>query len=441
MNQLFLERMKSYLSDSDYNKYLECLNENPTRSIRLNNIDYNTFVSDTNMPLEKISYDPDGYYLLNEDKYGNSIYHHAGGFYFQEPSAMLPVNIYEFKGDEIVLDLCASPGGKSSQILKRIPNGVLVTNEIDKKRADVLFSNLERLGYSNAIITNNSAEELARVFNGFFDVILVDAPCSGEGMMRKEEAARDNWSLENIALCAKRDKEIITYANKMLKTGGKLIYSTCTFAREEDCDMVEYITALGYHTLKAPKVIEENTYKGFLENTYRFYPMNRGEGQFVALLEKETQEDSKKIKSIKQSNDKELAIVKDFLNTNLDKKFDNIVKYGNRYYLYALNIDLSKLNVKNYGVELGVVEKNRFIPYHHLFKALGRYFKNKVELDYNDLRLNAYLRGEEIKVENTKQGYGVLLTRGLVLGGFKSSNNSLKNHYPKGLRNFGGSNA
>lgn len=435
MNQLFLERMKNYLSESDFNKYLECLNEKPTRSIRLNNIDYDTFTSDNNMPLEKISYDPDGYYLLNDEKYGNSIYHHLGAFYFQEPSAMLPVNIYKFRGDEIVLDLCASPGGKSSQILKRIPSGVLVSNEIDKKRSDILFSNLERLGYSNAIVTNNSPLELARVFTAFFDVILIDAPCSGEGMMRKEIEARENWSLDNILLCAKRDKEIINCASKMLKSGGKIIYSTCTFAREEDCDMVEYICSLGYHTLKAPKEIEDATVKGFIPNTYRFYPMNRGEGQFVSLLEKEISEESKKIKPIKGINDKELSIVKKFLKDNLTIDFDNIVKYGSRYYLYALDIDITKLNIKNYGVELGVVEKNRFIPYHHLFKSLGKYFKNKVELEYNDPRIIKYLRGEEISVLGAPQGYGVLMTRGLVLGGFKASGNNLKNHYPKGLRN------
>lgn len=435
MNQLFLERMKNYLNENDYNRYLECLNETPTRSIRLNNIDYDTFVRDTNMPLEKIPYDPDGYYLLTDEKYGNSIYHHAGGFYFQEPSAMMPVNIYEFKGDEIVLDLCASPGGKSSQILKRIPNGTLVSNEIDKKRADVLFSNLERLGYSNAIVTNNSPQELAKVFNGFFDVILIDAPCSGEGMMRKEEEARTGWSLDNVLACAKRDKEIVECANKMLKSGGKIIYSTCTFASEEDCEIVEYIKSLGYHTLKAPNTIEASCVKGFIDNTYRFYPMNRGEGQFVSLLEKDALEESKKIKNIKKTSDKELSIVKKFLSDNINISCDNIVKYGSRYYLYQLDADLSKLNIKNYGVELGVVEKSRFIPYHHLFKALGKYFKNKVELDYNDPRILAYLRGEEIRVDNVMPGYGVLMTRGLVLGGFKASSNQLKNHYPKGLRN------
>lgn len=435
MNQLFLDRMKTYLSEEDYNAYLKCLEDKPTRSIRLNNIDIDTFVKNTNMPLEKIPFDPDGYYLLNDEKYGNSIYHHAGAFYFQEPSAMLPVNIYNFNGDEIVLDLCASPGGKSSQILKRIPNGVLVSNEIDTKRANVLFSNLERLGFSNAIVTNNSPDELAKVFKGFFDVILVDAPCSGEGMMRKEVEARDGWSLDNISLCSRRDKEIIKSANQMLKKGGKLIYSTCTFAREEDCDMVEYINSLGYHTLKAPDIIENNTYKGFIENTYRFYPFLRGEGQFVSLLEKDSDVEVKPLKQLKESKDKDINVVKKFFKDYLDFIPDNIVKYGSRYYLYALPYDLTSLNIKNYGVELGEVEKNRFVPYHHLFKALGSHFKNIVNLEYDDPRCLKYLRGEEILVDGTPDGYGVIMVSSFVLGGFKASNGHLKNHYPKGLRN------
>jgi len=438
MNELFLERMKGYLGNDLYNEYLKCLEESPYRSIRLNNIDFNTFVNNTKMPLEKIPYDMDGYYLLDDLKYGTSIYHHAGGFYFQEPSAMLPVNIFNFKGNENVLDLCASPGGKSSQILRRIPNGVLVSNEIDKKRSDILFSNLERLGFKNAIITNNDSHKLASVFKGFFDVILIDAPCSGEGMMRKEIEAREGWSLDNIKLCHNRDIEIIDEANKMLKKGGHLIYSTCTFAREEDEDIVEYIKSLGYHTIEASQAIKDATYPGFIKDTYRFYPMKKGEGQFVALLEKDSDGESIKLKKLSNNKDKDLNVVLKFIKDNLDLDIDSksIVKYGNRYYLQALNYDLSKLNIKNYGVELGEVLNNRFIPYHHMFKALFKYFKNKVVLDYNDQRINHYLKGEEIVVENTNNGFGVLICDNLPIGGFKATNNHLKNHYPKGLRNM-----
>ncbi len=435
MNNIYLERMRKLLGEEMYEAYLKALEQSPSRSIRLNKIEYDKFVADTNMPLEKIKYDIDGYYLNNDQKYGNSIYHHLGAFYFQEPSAMLPVNLYKFKGDEMVLDLCASPGGKSSQILRRIPNGVLVSNEIDKKRSEVLFSNLERLGFKNAIVTNNSPAELAKVFSGFFDVILVDAPCSGEGMMRKEEVARTGWTLENIKVCHDRDIEIINQANKMLKQGGKLIYSTCTFAPEEDCDIVEYIKTLGYHTIKAPLEIIESTYKGLIEDTYRFYPMKRGEGQFACLLEKDSESLSSYLKTFKGKEDKDINIVRKFIKDNLDIEIKNIIKYGSRYYVPALPYDLSKLNIKNYGIELGEVENNRFVPFHDFFKALGEHFKNIVELDYNDPLIMHYLKGEEI-VHEALNGWGVIKVSGLVLGGFKATNNHLKNHYPKGLRNM-----
>ena len=435
MNEIYLNRMKEYLKD-DYEAYLASFSKPISRSIRLNNIDIDTVIKNTNMPLEKIPYDMDGYYLNNEEKYGNSIYHHAGGFYFQEPSAMLPVNLYDFKGDEIVLDLCASPGGKSSQVLRRIPKGILVSNEIDKKRSDILFSNLERLSFSNAIITNNSPSELAKVFKSFFDVIVLDAPCSGEGMMRKDEDARNQWSLENNKICHNRDIEIINEANKMLKKNGKLIYSTCTFDKAEDEEMVEYIISLGYHLLDVKQEIKDATYPGFIDKTYRFYPMKRGEGQFMAILEKDSDSEISHIKKLNQKPDKDLDIVKKFIKDNLDIKLDNIIKYGSYYYTSPLNLDLSKLNIIKYGIELGEVEKGRFIPHHHMFKALGKHFLNKVELDYNDPRIKAYLKGEEIVVENTKQGYGVLMVDNLVLGGFKASMNHLKNHYPKGLRNM-----
>ena len=433
MNQEFLNRMKDVLKDR-YDSYLKELDNKPYRSIRLNNISFDTFNKNMNMPLEKIPYDMDGNYLLNDIKYGNHPYHHLGAFYFQEPSAMAPVNLYDFKGNETVLDLCASPGGKSSQILRRIPNGLLVSNEIDNKRSQVLFSNLERLGFSNAIVTNNSPKDLSKVFNSFFDVILIDAPCSGEGMMRKEVEAREGWTLENINICHNRDIEIINEANKMLKKDGILIYSTCTFAKEEDEDMVLYIESLGYERLEIKDSIKASTSPGLIDNTRRMYPMDRGEGQFMAILKKNSESLPFRAKKIKKDKDKDLAIVTKFIkdNTSLDNL--NIVKLGNRYYLSKIDFNIDSLNVRNLGVELGEVTNGRFIPYHHFFKACGNYFNNKVYLDINNPLVDHYLKGEEIVYE-AKNGYGVIIVDNLVLGGFKASNNHLKNHYPKGLRN------
>ncbi len=434
MNEEYLNRMKSILKDK-YDLYINALKEEPLRSIRLNNINYDTFIKNIDMDLEKIEYDIDGYYLNNDKKYGNHPYHHLGVFYFQEPSAMMPVNLYDFKGDELVLDLCASPGGKSSQIARRIPNGVLVSNEIDKERSNVLFQNLERMSLSNVYITNNSSFELAKTFPNTFDVILVDAPCSGEGMMRKDETARNMWSLENVNLCHNRDIEILNNADKMLKRGGKLIYSTCTFSPEEDCEIVSYLTSLGYKVLPIKEEFYKFGEKGFIDNTLRIYPFNKGEGQFMAILEK-TNENSGSFKKAKKIIDKDQKIVEKFIeyNTTLKVSELNIVKYKNRYYLDILNVDNKNLNVKNLGVELGEVVKDRFEPFHHFYKALGKYFKNKVELSVLDPRVDHYLKGEEIICE-TPSGYGVIIIDNNVLGGFKATNNHLKNHYPKGLRN------
>ena len=434
MNEEYLNRMKSILKDK-YNLYINALKEEPLRSIRLNNINYDAFIKNIDMDLEKIEYDIDGYYLNNDKKYGNHPYHHLGAFYFQEPSAMMPVNLYDFKGDEIVLDLCASPGGKSSQIARRIPNGVLVSNEIDKERSNVLFQNLERMSLSNVYITNNSSFELAKTFPNTFDVILVDAPCSGEGMMRKDETARNMWSLENVNLCHNRDIEILNNADKMLKRGAKLIYSTCTFSPEEDCEIVSYLTSLGYKVLPIKEEFYKFGEKGFIDNTLRIYPFNKGEGQFMAILEK-TNENSGSFKKAKKIIDKDQKIVEKFIenNTTLKASELNIVKYKNRYYLDILNVDNKNLNVKNLGVELGEVVKDRFEPFHHFYKALGKYFKNKVELSVLDPRVDHYLKGEEIICE-TPSGYGVIIIDNNVLGGFKATNNHLKNHYPKGLRN------
>ncbi|MDE7100451.1 MAG: RsmB/NOP family class I SAM-dependent RNA methyltransferase, partial [Anaeroplasmataceae bacterium] len=241
MKDAFLNRMKQYLSLEEFQSFMKSYQEEPQRGLRLNNIDADTFFNHLKMPVEKISYDPDGYYLLDQDKYGNHPYHHLGAFYLQEPSAMAPVNMYSFKGNELVLDLCAAPGGKSSQLARRLDQGILFSNDPNYKRSKTLFSNLERLGFSNVVVLNETPQHLASELQGLFDVILVDAPCSGEGMMRKDEEALNMWN-EGLALeCQRRDREILASANKLLKENGILIYSTCTFSKEENEEMVKYL--------------------------------------------------------------------------------------------------------------------------------------------------------------------------------------------------------
>ncbi len=435
MNENYLKRMKEYLG-CEYNAFLSSYNETPVRSLRVNKVSEEEIFKNLNIKLEKIPYDKSGYYVLDDGKYGNSVYHHLGAIYFQEPSAMMPVNTYNFRGDEVVLDLCASPGGKSSQILERIPEGILVSNEISNKRAKVLFGNLERMGFKNAIITNENPTNLAKTLPNFFDVILVDAPCSGEGMMRKDEDARKMWSQDNINLCALRDKDILDEAIKMLKKDGILIYSTCTFAKEEDEDIVNYlIDKYQMEILPTQDILKKYTKEGFVKETLRFYPhIARGEGQFMAVLKKMTETNGKYRVNKKEKRDKDEEVVYKFIKDNLNSCELNIVKRKNRFYHLSSNVDLGNLNVLNYGIELGEVVNGRFIPFHHFFKALGPYFNNVLELNINDKRVLSYLHGEEIKAD-VKNGYGVIKIGDLYLGGFKATNGVLKNHYPKGLRN------
>jgi NOL1/NOP2/sun family putative RNA methylase len=436
MNQDYLNRMKEYLSKEDYDKLIEAYKESPSRSIRINKIEYETFIKNLNIPLEKIPYDPNGYYLNDAEKYGTHPYHHLGAIYFQEPSAMMPINLYDFKDDEKVLDLCAAPGGKSLQILSKIKNGILYANEPNKQRVKILFSNIERLGYKNAVILNNKPNELEKTFEGYFDTIVVDAPCSGEGMFRKDLEAQEEWSKESPNICKARDIEILDSAIKMLKEGGHLIYSTCTFSREEDCEIVSYLLEQGF-ILETPRdIFYKYTKEGFIKNTLRFYPFTgRGEGQFMALLKKVKQSECHIRTYKKEKNIKDLDLVKEFFKKNLDFIPDNIILKNDKYYLNNSSVDLSKLNVINYGVCLDEIVSKRFVPHHNLFKALGDHFINKVNLDINDPRVLHYLKGEEIKADSLP-GFGVIIIDGMPLGGFKASNGILKNYYPKGLRNL-----
>lgn len=435
MKEAFLNRMKEYLG-LEYDAFIKTYDDKPTRGVRLHKISKEELQKNLDIDLEAIEYDKDGYYVNDDSKYGNSLYHHLGAMYFQEPSAMAPVNTYEFKGDERVLDLCASPGGKSSQILERIPNGILYSNEISSKRAKILFSNLERMGFTNAVVLNETVDNLEKTFKGYFDVILIDSPCSGEGMMRKDEEALNMWSDDNIKLCEARDKEIVRKAISMLKQDGVLIYSTCTFAKEENEDIVNYmISELNMELLKPKEILFKYTKEGFIKNTLRFYPhLAKGEGQFMAVLKnKNMTEETVKYKSREKKNN-EIDIVNKFIKDNLEDINLNIVKRGNRYYHLISDIDLSNLNVINYGIELGEVQNNRFIPYHHMFKALGSYFKNQIVLEPTNPNIYKYLHGEEI-IEEVSNGFGVIKINNLYLGGFKASQNHLKNYYPKGLRN------
>lgn len=431
----YLDRMKDLL-DNEFDSYCNSINNDSVRGIHVNKnkINVDDFLKINDIPIKKMNLEDDLFYLDTQNKIGRHPFHHAGMFYIQDPSAMIPAYSIDINENWNVLDLCSAPGGKTAQIAPKLKNGVLFSNEIMNNRARILFSNVERLGFRNTVILNNDSEELAKHFQGYFDMILVDAPCSGEGMFRKEIDAVNMWSQELVLQNSERQKKILLNADRMLKEKGYLVYSTCTFSREENEDNVSFLMDRGYVTCEIPEEIKSLTKEGLIENTRRFYPhLNPGEGQFVAVLRKTAEEVDRTI-AAKYKNEN-LKVINEFIDNYI---IDDVIKphcFKDRFYHVPTGIDLRGLNVISYGVFLGTEIKNRFVPEHNFFTAFGKYFKIKLDLPYGDDRINKYLRGEEINAD-VENGFGVILINGVPLGGFKAVNGILKNYYPKGLRNF-----
>lgn len=441
----FLENMRKLLG-CDFEKYLKSLSDKSKRGLRVN-LNYISCEELENVfpyEIQKLNKIENGYELRTEEKIGNSIYHHLGLVYLQEPASMLPALCLDVQDGENILDLCSAPGGKASQILERNKNGVVVLNEIVRPRANVLFSNIERQGFRNAIITSLTPEKLAQKFPCFFDKILVDAPCSGEGMFRKAPETITEWNENLPEYNHLRQMEILSEADKMLKENGEIVYSTCTYNIVEDEKTVfEFCDRFGYEVVDVPDFVKENTVAGFKFNSEKTTLSRRcfthngfGEGQFMCKMIKKSQNENnfyfKTPKNISLGQT-ERKIVDEFVKQNLNVCDLKFVKNGNNVYaIKDLVCDFD--GVVNMGVLFGEVIKDRLVPAHQLFKAFGEHFKNKINLDYNDERVNKYLRGEEIDVE-CLNGWAVVMVNNVPLGGGKVTNNKLKNHYPKGLRN------
>lgn len=435
VNDKFLSNMKEILG-GEYDDFLESLNQPIQKSIFVNQnkISVEQFERIVDFSIEEIPYEKAGFYVDDEKK-GRHPLHHAGAFYMQEPSAMFTVNAHNFNGDEIVLDMCAAPGGKTIQIANRIPNGVLVSNEFVKSRSEILFSNVERMGLRNVIITNESPENIANAYGNTFDVVLVDAPCSGEGMFRRGDDVTKEWYPEINDVCAKRQMEILKNADICLKKNGILIYSTCTYSPKENEEIVKSFLEINDYELIN---IDFNLPRGInIPEAVRLYPHKvKGEGQFVAVLRKKQDNFSSCSSGLKLTNSK---ITNEFLNHNLNVKegtIKNVFEYNNySYYTPRKELIKKHINYVSIGVRLGKVESNRFEPHHNLFTAFGNDFKLKIDYDFRGDLIKKYLRGETFDVD-LKDGFGAILINNCALGGFKISKGKFKNYYPKGLRNF-----
>ena len=386
---------------------------------------------------EKVKWCENGFYADKTVISGKHPYHAAGLIYFQEPSAMLPIAALPVGEDDYVLDLCAAPGGKSTQITEKLGSGgLLVANEIIPKRAGILAENIERCGGENVVVTNENPEKLAEKFPEFFDKIVVDAPCSGEGMFRKEPQALSQWSVPHTLSCAVRQRHILDCAVKMLKPGGYLIYSTCTFSPDENEKNVDYLLneypELSLAPIKAEGVSDGiNGYGTFdMKYTKRIFPHTaKGEGHFAALLKKSGTAYNKCREKQKNVPPKLFAdFEKETLNTALEGYFHT---FGDRLFLLPDKISFDKIKVICPGLYLGDMKKGRFEPSYALAHACKKDdFKDTVVL--SDSELLKYLHGDVIPCE--KKGWTGVLYENFVIGWGKAGGGSLKNHFPKKLR-------
>ena len=343
---------------------------------------------------------------------------------------MAPVTLLDPQPGERVCDLCAAPGGKTTQIAGRMAGeGFLLCNEINPKRAKILSRNIERMGVANALVTNEHPQRLADRYPGYFDRVLIDAPCSGEGMFRKEEAAVTDWSVETVQMCARRQAEILDSGAALVRPGGRLVYSTCTFAPEEDEQAVA--ACLERHPEFYPEPVDAPWFEKGENGTFRMWPHKLlGEGHFAAVLRKCGEEElpepamsRERLPKLWESFAKEMGI-------RLPEGYP--MTFGGRLYWAPWQMpDIGGIKVLRPGLELGEMKKDRFEPAH----ALALWLKqgdNSVSFSVESAQLAAYMHGETVSCD--RKGWCLVCVDGFSLGWGKADGNVLKNHYPKGLR-------
>lgn len=379
----------------------------------------------------------------------------SGTVYSQEPAAMFPAAVSGVQPGERVLDLCAAPGGKSTALAEKLRGqGLLVANEMNAKRAKILRENLERWGATNVVITNASPDQLATHFQEYFDCIVVDAPCSGEGMFRKDPVAMDYWSPDYVQTCQDRQKKILQSALQMLKPGGRLVYSTCTFSPEEDEQIAEWLLEQGLQikplqlTAGQPGRPDWTASQNpVLADTVRFWPQDGvGEGQYLAMFTRPGAPASVQIKRRKQKRQPGLSkadqeVVKQALDNFIlpatwQLNWRNLQNRHGHVVAPVLSDErLQGLHVLSNGVELGQLKPHRFIPSQQLAQVLGAAKQTQVLALHDEASFKAYLHGETIKTTSSLRGYVLVSYHDQIFSFGKIGNDQiLKNFYPKGLR-------
>ena len=457
--QDFTERMKEMLGD-EYIPFMASYDLPKYQSLRVNPLktEVDDFLAHREFHLSPVIWEKNGFYYEAADTPGKHPYHEAGVYYIQEPSAMAPAAYLDAQPGERILDLCAAPGGKSTQIAAAMQQkGMLVCNEIHPARAKILSENIERMGIRNAVVTNETPAHLAELFEAYFDRIMVDAPCSGEGMFRKNEEACEEWSLANVRACGERQDEILDCAASMLKPGGRMVYSTCTFAPDENEG------SIGRFLIRHPEFeVEEvpifdgmergvpdwfmgeiaESRKAELKKTIRLWPHKlRGEGHYLAVLHKKgeiSMSGSGYCRNGLQKGiqEKECKEYLDFCKETLKNPPEGSwMKFGEQLYLIPEGMPEWKgYKVLRPGLHLGTMKKNRFEPSHALALTLKPAdVKNTFMVPADSREIRAYLNGQTLNAEGEK-GWYLMTVDGYSIGWGKLAGGVIKNHYPKGLR-------
>lgn len=359
-------------------------------------------------------------YLYNKDEHplGKHIYHELGYYYLQEPSAMVVSSLIEFKENDLVLDMCAAPGGKSIQAsFKMNDKGLIISNDLSFSRCGLLSNNLERLGIGNVIITNNDLSKIYLKYENTFDKIILDAPCSGSGMFRKSDAIINDWSINKVYKYQEIQKELIKIAYYMLKPGGILSYSTCSYSKEEDEDVARYLLSNSDAELVN---MPSNKYFYIKDIGIRLMPSHfNGEGQYIVQFKKPG-----------SSKTNEFSHINKFPQY---VKGDKDVKRVNDY-LFAVNngLDLKGFNIYRYGVKVGEFKKDIFKYDLHYARSYAKDSFDKIELTLEELK--KYLYGEQLNKINPYKGYVLLTYKKTAVDIAKTDGQVIKNYYPKGLR-------
>lgn len=423
----FLKRIEGQLG-KEYPEFLHSLERPWAVALRFNPLKGEA--PDLPFVKQPVPWEANGYYYDPQARPGLHPYHEAGVYYLQEASAMSAVALLDPQPGERVCDLCAAPGGKSTQIAGRMgAEGFLLCNEIHPKRAQILSRNIERMGISNAVVTNEAPNRLAERFPGFFDRVLIDAPCSGEGMFRKEEAAVTDWSEETVAMCARRQAEILHAGAALLKPGGRLVYSTCTFAPEENEQCIEGF--LKSHPEFTPEQADAPWFTPAGKGMFRLWPHKLlGEGHFVAVLRKA----EGPCEEIPPASGEKLPrewteFAKDL---EICLPAGKAVFFGQSLYWAPEEMPgIRGVKVLRPGLELGVLKKDRFEPAHALALWL-KDAKRTENLPPEGSAIQAFMRGETIP--SPIRGWTLVQVNRFSIGWGKGDGKVLKNHYPKGLR-------